>query len=191
MHSHASDNRDSTCGVNAILHRLTAFFHWIGELGLFGFRAIRECFRPPFEIAEITKQIFEAGWRSGPLVIASGFAFGIVLALQTRSSMEAFGAEAMIPQAVSYGLFRDVGPLVASLLIAGRVGAGIGAELGGMRVTGQIDALESLAVDSFKYLVVTRIVACVIALPILTTLLNFAGLAGGIVSERLASGNRS
>ena len=168
------------------VHRLAAFFGWAGELGLFGFRAIREAFRPPFEFSEIIKQIFEIGWRSGPLVIASGFAFGIVLALQTRASMQSFGAEAMIPEAISFGLFRDVGPLVASLLIAGRVGAGIGAELAGMRVTEQIDGLESLAVDSFKYLVVTRIVACVIALPILTTLLNFSGIAGGIVSEKVA-----
>ena len=74
-------------------------------------------------------------------MMVSGFAFGVVLALQTRSSMQAFGAEAMIPQAVSYGLFRDVGPLIASLLLSGRVGAGIGAELAGMRVTEQIDAM--------------------------------------------------
>lgn len=138
------------------------------------------------EIGEIIKQIFEAGWRSGPLIITSGFAFGVVLALQTRASMESFGAQAMIPQAVSYGLFRDIGALVASLLVAGRVGAGIGAELAGMRVTEQIDALESLAVDSFKYLVVTRIAACVIALPILTTLLNFSGLIGGMAADRMA-----
>ena len=89
----------------------------------------------------------------------------------------------MIPQAISLGLFRDIGPLLTGLLVAGRAGAGIGAELAGMRVTEQIDALESLAVDSFKYLVVTRIIACVIALPVLTLLLNYAGLAGGLVSE--------
>jgi len=174
--------------VTSLLDELNKFFYSTGELGLFGFRAIRQSFRPPFEIGEISRQIFEVGWRSGPLIIASGFAFGVVLCLQTRSSMESFGAEAMIPQAVSFGLFRDIGPIIASLLIAGRVGAGIGAELAGMRVTEQIDALESLAVDSFKYLVVTRITACVIALPILTTLLNFSGLAGGMASERLESG---
>lgn len=166
--------------------RLSEFLESAGDLGLFGFRAIRESFRPPLEIGEITRQVFEVGWRSGPLIVTSGFAFGVVLALQTRASMESFGAEAMIPQAVSFGLFKDVGALIASLLIAGRVGAGIGAELAGMRVTEQIDALESLAIDSFKYLVVTRIVACVIALPILTTLLNFLGLVGGMVSDLLA-----
>jgi phospholipid/cholesterol/gamma-HCH transport system permease protein len=169
--------------ISSSAEPLGGLLSFVGELGVFGFRAIREAFRPPFEFTETAKQIFEAGWKSTPLIVASGFAFGIVLSLQTRSSMMSFGAVAMIPQAVSIGLFRDIGPVIAALLISGRVGAGIGAQLAGMRVTEQIDALESLAVDSFKYLVVTRIVACVIALPILTTLLDFAGLAGGIVSE--------
>lgn len=168
----------------AVLRR---FIETVGELGLFGLRAIRQSFRPPFELDETTHQIFEIGWRSIPLVAASGFAFGMVLALQTRSSMQQFGAQSMIPEAVSLGLFRDVGPLITGLLISGRVGAGIGAELAGMRVTQQIDALESLAVDSFKYLVVTRIIACVIALPILTTILNFSGLLGGMISEMVAA----
>lgn len=163
-----------------------AFFRSVGEVGLFGLRAIRDTFRRPFEVKETVHQLFEIGWRSSPLIILSGLAFGAVLALQTRASMENFGAQSMIPQAVSYGLFTDVGPLLAALLISGRVGAGIGAELAGMRVTEQIDALEALAIDSFKYLVVTRVVACVIAMPILTLLLNFSGLLGGMVSDLLA-----
>ncbi len=165
------------------LNRLTAFFDSVGELGLFGFRAFQEAFRPPFEFRQTVKQLFEVGWRSGPLIIISGFAFGVVLALQTRSAMVSFGAQAMIPQAVSFGLFRDIGALLTALLVTGRVGAGIGAELAGMRVTEQIDALEAIAIDSFKYLVVTRVVACVIALPILTTVFNFSGLAGGMAGD--------
>lgn len=166
--------------------RTGAFFEFVGKLGLFGLQAIRDAFRPPLELKEIVKQILEVGWRSGPLIIASGFAIGFALALQTRSSMESFGATAMIPEAVSYGLFKDTGPLIAALLVSGRVGAGIGAQLAGMRVTEQIDALEALAIDSFKYLVVTRIIACVIAMPILTIILDFSGLAGGMVSDVLA-----
>lgn len=162
------------------------FFQFVGEVCFFSLEAVRNAFRRPFEFAEIIRQIVEIGWRSAPLLIVSGFAFGVVLALQTRASMESFGAEAMIPQAVSFGLFTDVGPLIAALLVAGRVGAGIGAELGGMRVTEQIDALEVLAVDSFKFLVVTRVVACVIAMPILTTLLNFSGLVGGMAADAVA-----
>ena len=159
-----------------------------GDLGIFAFRAARDSFRPPAELDEIVKQLFEIGSRSAPLLIAAGFAFGIALAIQTRASMESFGAESLIPAAVSFGMIKDVGPVVASLLIAGRVGAGIGAELAGMRVTSQIDALEALAVDSFKYLVVTRMVACVISVPLLTVLLDFAGLGGGIVSEAVSAG---
>jgi len=165
---------------------LSPFFEFSGDLGLFGLKAIRQSFRRPFEFEEIVRQIYEVGCQSGPLVTISGFAFGMVLALQTRASMAAFGAQSMIPQAVSLGLFRDIGPLVTGLLISGRVGAGIGAELAEMRVSEQIDALESVAVDSFKYLVVTRIIACIIALPMLTTLLNFAGVAGGLISEKIA-----
>ncbi len=105
--------------------------------------------------------------------MVSGFAFGVVIALQTLASMESFGATAMIPQAVSYGIFQDMGPLLTALLVAGRVGAGIGAELAGMRVTEQIDALEALAIDSFKYLVVTRVVACVIAMPVFNPAAGF------------------
>jgi phospholipid/cholesterol/gamma-HCH transport system permease protein len=154
---------------------------------LFTFQAARDLFRRPLELNEIINQLYRVGWKSIPLVAAAGFALGVVLAIQTRASMQAFGAEALIPAAVAFGLFKDVGPLVTSLLISGRVGAGIGAELAGMRVTSQIDALESLAVNSFKYLVITRIVACIIALPLLTCILNFSGLTGGMLAEMMAS----
>ncbi|HSE42548.1 MAG TPA: ABC transporter permease [Acidobacteriota bacterium] len=163
-------------------------FAWIGELSAFGFRAIREIFRPPFEIGEIAKQLYEVGWRSIPLISASGFAVGAVLSLHTRASLERFGAEAMIPAGLAIALVKETGPLTAGLLLAGRVGAGIGAELGGMKVTEQIDALESLAVDPFKYLVVTRVIACLLAFPLLTTIMNFTGLLGGFFAERFVSG---
>lgn len=172
--------------LNSAQSRIGGYFRLVGDIGLFGFRTAGQAFRPPFEIAETIRQMFEIGWRSIPLLVVSGFAFGVVLALETRASMESFGAQAMIPQAVSFGLFTDVGPLIAALLVAGRVGAGIGAELAGMRVTEQIDALEALAVDSFNYLVVTRVIACVIAMPILTTLLNFSGLGGGMAADLIA-----
>lgn len=173
--------------LTSLIARLEKFLQSVGDFGLFAFRVFKQAVRPPFEISEIISQVFEVGWRSGPLIVVSGFAFGVVLALQTRSSMQQFGAGAMIPEAISLGLFRDIGPLLAALLVSGRVGAGIGAEPAGMRVTEQIDALESLAVDSFKYLCVTRILACVIALPILTLILDFSGVAGGFSSELLAT----
>jgi len=163
------------------------FFSWFGSVSLFGLRAIRDAFRRPLETREILRQLYEIGWRSAPLVTVSGLAIGVVLSMHTRSTMERFGAEAMIPTALAIALFSETGPLLTALLVAGRVGAGIGAELGGMRVTEQIDALESLAVNSFKYLAVTRVIACIIALPILTTIMNSAGILGGFFAEKVIS----
>jgi phospholipid/cholesterol/gamma-HCH transport system permease protein len=162
---------------------IVTFLESAGEFGLFGARAIRDAFRRPFEVQEIGRQIIEIGSRSVPLIIPCGIALGIVMSLHTRSSMARFGASSLIPAALTIATFRELGPMVTGLLVAGRVGAGIGSELAGMRVTEQIDALESLAVDSFKYLVTTRVIACVLALPVLTILMDFSGLTGGLFSE--------
>lgn len=170
------------------LAAVEATLDWFGGLGLFAGRILRDACRPPYEVTETLRQIFEIGWRSAPLIVLSGLAVGGVLSMHTRATLERFGAEAMIPTALAFALVKETGPLVAGLLISGRVGAGIGAELGGMRVTEQIDALESLAVDSFKYLVVTRVLACAVCLPLLTVLIDFAGLAGGFFAETIISG---
>ena len=123
-----------------------------------------------------------------PLIALSGFAIGVVLSMHTRASLERFGAQAMIPAGLAIALIRETGPLTTALLVSGRVGAGIGAELGAMRVTEQIDALEAVAVDSFRFLAVTRIIACIIALPLLTTVMDFCGMFGGYVAETSISG---
>jgi phospholipid/cholesterol/gamma-HCH transport system permease protein len=159
-----------------------------GEVSLFGLKAARESLTPPFEVRETIRQLYELGFRSAPLIAVSGMAVGVVLSMHTRASLERFGAEAMIPAGLAMALIRETGPLTAALLLSGRIGAGIGAELGAMRVTEQIDALEATAVDAFRYLVVTRVIACVIALPILTTILNFAGMFGGYIAESAATG---
>src|SRR5688572_12858367 len=161
---------------------------WVGDVALFGFRACREALLPPYEFGEIARQIFEIGWRSVPLIAASGFSIGIVLSMHTRASLERFGAEAMIPAGLAIALIRETGPLVTALLVSGRVGAGIGAELGAMKVTEQIDALEAVAVDSFKFLAVTRILACILALPLLTTMADICGIIGGYFAESAISG---
>jgi phospholipid/cholesterol/gamma-HCH transport system permease protein len=159
-----------------------------GDMALFSFRVLRDALRTPREFTEIARQVYEIGWRSLPLIAAAGFSVGAVMSMHTRASLERFGAEAMIPAGLALALFKETGPLVTGLLFSGRVGAGIGAELGAMRVSEQIDALESLAVDSFKYLVVTRVAACVLAMPILTTVMNFTGIVGGYVAETVISG---
>jgi phospholipid/cholesterol/gamma-HCH transport system permease protein len=160
----------------------------VGEVSLFGFRALREAFLPPYEFGEVSRHVFEIGWRSLPLISTSGLAIGVVLSMHTRASLERFGAEALIPAGLAIALVRETGPLVTALLVAGRVGAGIGAELGAMKVTEQIDALEAVAVDSFKYLAVTRIIACILAMPVLTTVTDFCGIVGGWVAEASISG---
>src|SRR5262245_3081880 len=146
---------------------------WLVDCSAFGGRSLWRALSPLFKLAEIGRQIYEVGYRSVPLMAAAGFAVGAVLSMHTRASLERFGAESLIPMGLGLAMVKETGPLVTALLFSGRVGAGIGAELGAMRVTEQIDALESLAVDSFKHLVVTRIAACMIALPLLTTVMNF------------------
>jgi phospholipid/cholesterol/gamma-HCH transport system permease protein len=161
---------------------------WLGDVAVFGARSLWRAFFRPFELLEIGRQVYEVGYRSVPLIAAAGFAVGAVLSMHTRVSLERFGAESLIPMGLGLALIKETGPLVTALLFSGRVGAGIGAELGAMRVTEQIDALESLAVDSFKHLVVTRVLACMIALPLLTTIMNFTGIIGGFVAETVISG---
>src|SRR5437660_10970500 len=149
----------------------------------FGFRAVRDSLRRPFEGQQILSQIAEVGSKSLPLIVASGFALGAVLTLHTRSTLVTFGATAIIPTVQAVAFFLEIGPLVTALLVAGRAGSGIGAVLADMRATEQIDGLESLSIDSFKFLVVPRIIACTLALPILTLFMDFSGLLGGFFSE--------
>ena len=160
----------------------------VGDAAQFATRVMLEAVRPPYELRETLRQLFELGCRSVPLIAASGFAVGIVLSMHTRASLARFGAEALIPAGLDIALVRETGPLTAGLLLSGRIGAGIGAELGAMKVTEQIDALEATAVDSFRFLVVTRVVACVIALPLLTSLMNFMGMLGGYAAETAITG---
>lgn len=161
---------------------------WVGDAALFGGRALYEALLPPYEFKETWRHVYEIGWRSLPLITLAGLAIGVVLSMHTRASLERFGAEAMIPAVLAVALVRETGPLVAGLLVAGRVGAGIGAELGAMKVTEQIDALEAVAVDSFKFLAVTRILACILAMPLLTAIIDFCGIFGGYLAETSTSG---
>jgi phospholipid/cholesterol/gamma-HCH transport system permease protein len=163
-------------------------FEFVGAVASFGARAAVEVARPPYEPREILRHLYDFGYRSAPLILAAGFAVGVVLSMHTRASLERFGAEAMIPAGLAIALIRETGPLVTGLLVSGRVGAGIGAEIGAMKVTEQIDALEASAVDAFKYLAVTRILALMIAMPLLTIMMDFSGILGGYVAEAVVSG---
>src|SRR6202790_4897084 len=160
---------------------------FVGKVSLFGFRVIIDGLRPPVEGTQILRQTAEIGSRSLPLVAPAGFALGTVMTLHTRSTLVMFGAGSMIPTVQALAFFVEIGPLVAGLLLAGRVGSGIGAVLANMRATEQIDGIESLSIDSFKFLVVPRVVACVLALPLRTLFMDFSGLLGGFLAEFASS----
>jgi phospholipid/cholesterol/gamma-HCH transport system permease protein len=166
---------------------LTKSLERIGDAAFFAMRLITDAFRAPFELTYIWQEIADQGWRSLPLIVSSGLALGFVMTLHTRKQLIKFGASAWIPTLQSLSFFIEIGPLVAALLIAGRVGAGMGASLAEMRATEQIDAIEALSVDSFKLLVVPRVIACVIALPLLTTFMDFCGVVSGFLSEHFLS----
>ncbi len=165
---------------------LSKLFEFVGKVGLFSLRVVVDSLRPPLEFAQFFRQLAEVGNKSLALIVVSGFALGAVMTLHTRSTLVMFGATAMIPAVQAVSFFVEIGPLVAGLLLAGRVGSGIGAVLANMRASEQIDAIESLSIDSFKFLVVPRVLACVIALPFLTLFMDFAGLLGGQWSNFIA-----
>ena len=173
--------------AQANTNRLTAVLARVGSAAVFTFRVLRDAIRQPFEWNFLLEELADQGWRSLPLILASGAALGLVMTLHTRNELIKFGASASIPEVQCLSFFVEIGPLVAALLIAGRVGAGMGASLAEMRATEQIDAIEALSVDSFKLLVVPRVMACLIALPLLTTFMDFCGVTSGFFSEHLLS----
>jgi phospholipid/cholesterol/gamma-HCH transport system permease protein len=159
------------------------FFALIGNFTSFGLRALGAAFVAPFEWQYFLIQVEATGWQSLPLIAAAGLALGVVMTMHTRSLLVSLGAGAWAPTLQSASFFNELGPLVTGLLVAGRAGAGIGAELANMRVTEQIDAIEVFSIDSFKFLVVTRILACILVLPLLTVFMDTTGLLGGFFSE--------
>src|SRR5438067_2398885 len=130
---------------------LTSVFEWFGELSLFCWRLLKSCLLPPYELQELFRQCDTIGAKSLPLVALAGAATGAVLSLETRDSLNRFGAKSMLPVVIVFSIVKETGPVITGLVVSGRVGAGIGAELGSMRVTEQIDAMEASAVDPFKY----------------------------------------
>jgi phospholipid/cholesterol/gamma-HCH transport system permease protein len=141
-------------------------------------RFFREAIRPPLHIHEIIHQSFELGLKALPLITLTGFITGMVFTKQSRPSLEVFGATSWLPSLISIAVVRALGSLVTALICAGKIGSNIGAELGSMRVTEQIDAMEVSAINPFKYLVVSRIWATTITVPILALYCSFVGLLG-------------
>jgi len=146
--------------------------------------------RPPSEIRNIVKQMEEVGIRSMPVVLVTYSFTGIALALQSYSGFQRFGATSFVGSVVALSITRELGPVFAGLMVSGRVGASMAAELGTMKVTEQIDALVTLATNPVKYLVVPRVVAATIVLPVLVVFADLLGIVGGyFVSVYLMGAN--
>lgn len=165
---------------------VTAAFEWFGELGVFCVRVAKAAFTFPFEWSEFLHQMDSAGSKSLPLCALAGAATGVVLSLQSRDSLIRFGAKSMLPTVVVFSVIKEMGPIITGLVASGRIGAGFGAELGSMRVTEQIDAMEASAVNPYKFLAVTRILACIVVLPLLTLAADACGILMGWIANTLA-----
>ena len=159
------------------------FFDEIGKLSLFTARFFKEAVNPPMEWKELFRQCYIIGNQSLFLVGVTGFIMGVVLTLQTRPTMLEFGAESYMPSMVGISIIREIGPMITALICAGKIGSSMGAELGSMKVTEQIDAMEVSGTNPFKYLVVTRVLACIFMLPLLVIAADTVGLFGSFLIE--------
>lgn len=167
------------------LKLLIDFFDEAGQVSYFAGRFFREVAKPPFEWRELLHQSYVIGYQSLFLVVVTGFIMGLVLTLQTRPTMVEFGAESYMPAMISIAIVREIGPVVTALICAGKIGSSMGAELGSMKVTEQIDAMEVSGTNPFKYLVVTRILATTLMLPLLVIAADSIGLFGCYLVENL------
>lgn len=164
---------------------LKKFFIEVASITTFTFRFFKEVVKPPYEFNEVMKQSFLIGYKSLPLVAITGFIIGLVLTIQSRPTLAKFGSESLLPAMVAVSLIREIGPVITALIFAGKVGSGIGAELASMNVTEQIDAMQVSDNNPFKYLVVTRVLAATLMLPILVILADGFGLLGSFVGVNI------
>ena len=165
--------------LQAIGHGVLALFGAVGRLALFAFEATSHCVRPPLYPRLLVRQMVEIGFYSLPVVGLTGLFAGMVLALQSHTGFSRFSAESTIPTVVVLSITRELGPVLAGLMVAGRVGAAMAAEIGTMRVTEQIDALTTLSTNPHKYLIVPRLVAGFLMLPFLVLVADIIGVFGG------------
>lgn len=168
-----------------IVQKTKTFLLEIGELSYFAKRFFKELFTKPFEFKELLLQSYKIGNQSLLLVGVTGFILGLVFTLQSRPTLMEFGAVSWMPSMVSISIVRELGPVIIALICAGKLSSGIGAELGSMRVTEQIDAMEVSGTNPFKYLVVTRILATTLMVPLLVIFGDTIALFGSAIIENL------
>jgi phospholipid/cholesterol/gamma-HCH transport system permease protein len=167
-----------TAEANSFLTRFTDFF-------LFLSRTVKETFSRDFEFKEFLRQSFLIGYKSLPLITVTGFIMGLVLTIQARPSLLNFGAVSLLPGMVAVSLIREMGPVITALICAGKIGSGMGAELGSMKVTEQIDAMEVSSTSPMKFLVVTRVLAATIMIPLLVLYADTLGILGSWVGVNI------
>lgn len=172
-------------GFTTIKTQANSFLIDIGEMSLFTARFFKEALKRPFEFKEFLRQCYYMGNKSLVLVGITGFIIGLVLTLQTRPTLMEFGAVSWMPSMVGISIVREIGPIITALVCAGKIGSGIGAELGSMRVTEQIDAMEVSGTNPFKYLVVTRVLAITLMLPLLVIIGDAIALYGSFLVENI------
>lgn len=165
--------------INKLGQVVLSFLKSAGELGLFAFETIYHCFTPPYYGKAFLKQFIEIGFYSLPVVALTTLFAGMVIALQTYTGFAQFSAEGAVAMVVLVAVTRELAPVMAGLMVAGRIGAAMAAEIGTMRVTEQIDALTTLSTNPFKYLIVPRVVAGILMLPILVLIGDIIGICGG------------
>jgi phospholipid/cholesterol/gamma-HCH transport system permease protein len=160
-------------------------FFEVGLITQFTLRFFREAFKPRYEFAEFLRQCFYIGNKSLPLVGITAFIMGLVITIQSRPTLVEFGAEAWLPKMVSVSLIREIAPVITALICAGKVGSGIGAELGSMKVTEQIDAMDVSGTNPFKFLVVTRVMATTFMVPVLAVMADAISLYGAYLGSNI------
>lgn len=165
-----------------------AFLEQAGGISQFAGRFFAEVVRPRFEFREFFRQSYFVGYKSAALVAITAFIIGLVMTMQSRPTLVEFGAESWLPQMVSVSLVREIVPVITGLICAGKIGSGIGAELGSMKVTDQIDAMEVSGTNPFKYLVVTRILATTLMIPMLVVLGDAVSLYGSYLGANMYGG---
>src|SRR5580704_5924703 len=161
---------------------MRVFFLRLYDVFQFTLQFWKEVFLPPYEVKEVFNQAYEVGIRSLSIITLTGFITGVVFTKQSRSSLAEFGATSWLPSLMAIALLRALAPLVTALIVAGKVGSNIGAEIGSMRVSEQIDAMEVSSTNPFKFLVVTRVLATTFIVPLLATYMGFVGLMGAFLN---------
>ena len=162
-----------------------SFLTEVADFFLFFSRTFKETFSRDFEFKEFLHQAFKIGYKSLPLISVTGFIMGLVLTIQARPSLVHFGAVSLLPGMVAVSLIREMGPVITALICAGKIGSGMGAELGSMKVTEQIDAMEVSSTNPMKYLVVTRVLAATLMIPILVLYADTLGIFGSWVGANI------